>query len=79
MADSPAPATSIVRKVAEFYTIALAQLDDGELSVAMTATTVAGVLAVRTTNGAPGRPMPREAESPSLRPARSKQAGPKSI
>ena len=29
-----------VRKGAEFYTIALAQLDDGELSVAITATTV---------------------------------------
>jgi hypothetical protein len=40
VADSPAPATSIIRKVAEFYTIALAQLDDGELSVAITATTV---------------------------------------
>lgn len=40
MADSPTPATSIIRKVAEFYTIALAQLDHGELSVAITATTV---------------------------------------
>ena len=40
MANFPASASLTVRKVAEFYTIALAQLDDGELSVAITATTV---------------------------------------
>ena len=40
MADSLASDPRTVRKVAEFYTIALAQLDDGELSVAITATTV---------------------------------------
>lgn len=31
---------STTRKVAEFYTIALAQLADGDLSITMTATTV---------------------------------------
>ena len=40
MADSPASGSRTVRKIVEFYTIALAQLDDGELSVAITATTV---------------------------------------
>jgi hypothetical protein len=38
--DSHAARSLTARKVAEFYTIALAQLDDGALSVAITATTV---------------------------------------
>ena len=42
MVNSPGPtsAPSIIRKAVEFYTIALAQLADGDVSVSITATTV---------------------------------------
>ncbi len=40
MSASPAPSGPIIRKPVEFYTIALAQLANGEMSVSITATTV---------------------------------------
>lgn len=40
MANAPAPTPPTVQKSAEFYTIELSHLADGDISVFMTATTV---------------------------------------